>query len=103
VPGLTDIAEVSAGGYFTCARRRSGEVLCWGGNRSGQLGDGTYDERMGIVSTGIMDGAQISAGDSHACAIRLRGAVVCWGANDRGQLGDGTTDPSAVPRAVTGF
>ena len=35
------IAQVSGGFRFSCARRENGQVLCWGENRSGNLGDGT--------------------------------------------------------------
>jgi len=41
VSGLTDAVEVSAGQAHTCARRGSESVVCLGGNRGGQIGDGT--------------------------------------------------------------
>jgi alpha-tubulin suppressor-like RCC1 family protein len=41
VLGLDDAIDVEAGAYSTCARRRSGQVVCWGLNTHGQLGDGT--------------------------------------------------------------
>jgi Regulator of chromosome condensation (RCC1) repeat len=41
VPTLTDVEEIAAGYTHSCARRRSGQVVCWGENGKGQLGDGT--------------------------------------------------------------
>jgi len=38
VPGLTDVAQVAAGMFYTCARLGNGTVLCWGNNAEGQLG-----------------------------------------------------------------
>ena len=35
-----DVQSVAAGGYFSCARARSGAVKCWGSNTGGQLGPG---------------------------------------------------------------
>jgi len=36
---------ISAGGYHTCAILDDGYVSCWGGNGTGQLGDGTRIDR----------------------------------------------------------
>lgn len=46
VPGLADVIEIRSGAGHSCARRRSGQVLCWGTNESGQLGDGTAVTRF---------------------------------------------------------
>jgi alpha-tubulin suppressor-like RCC1 family protein len=40
VPGLTGIEHVALGWNHTCALAGSGEVLCWGADRQGELGDG---------------------------------------------------------------
>ena len=38
VSGIDDAIEISAGATHACARRRSGQVQCWGNNTNGQLG-----------------------------------------------------------------
>ncbi len=41
----SDWVEVGAGLGFTCGRRKDGNILCWGKNRYGHLGDGTVKDR----------------------------------------------------------
>ena len=36
---LADVAQVTVGSLFACARLRDGTARCWGTNASGQLGD----------------------------------------------------------------
>ena len=51
-----DIAEVVAGGLSSCARRAGGEVLCWGRNNHGELGElGAPDALTPVVVEGIDD------------------------------------------------
>ena len=45
IEGLTDVVSVSVGIRYACAAKRDGTVWCWGGNGSGQLGDGTMEDR----------------------------------------------------------
>jgi cysteine-rich repeat protein len=71
-----------------CGLLASGEVLCWGANSVGQLGNGTRsDSRVPMQVRDIPSARQISAGPFHACAVLSSGEVRCWGANDWGQLG----------------
>lgn len=106
VIGLSQgVNAITAGLNHTCALTDAGAVLCWGGNTSGELGDGTTNGRItpGPVS-GMEQGiTAISATEQHTCAVTAQGGVVCWGKNNEGQLGDGTTTRRPMPVAVTGL
>ena len=50
VAGLSSgITAVATGWYHTCALASAGDVLCWGYNSSGGLGDGTFANRRESV------------------------------------------------------
>ena len=100
VGGLpTNIVEVSATGYFTCALSASGELFCWGLNELGQLGDGTRENRLAPVrSVSVLaDVIRVSAGGESACALRAAGVVSCWGRGTGGALGNGMLVDSLAP------
>ncbi len=93
---------IAGGGFHTCALLSSGAVMCWGGNGSGELGDGTTTQRSSPVSVSNL-GATATAvvtGRLHTCALLTGGTVKCWGYNTFGQLGDGTTTTPANPVSV---
>ncbi|HYO70524.1 MAG TPA: hypothetical protein VEU33_31035 [Archangium sp.] len=85
-----------------------GTVWAWGGNGTGQLGDGTSTTRLTPVQvTGLTSIKALAAGDSHSLALRTDGTVSAWGRNDSGQLGDGSftwrfrPNPVSLPGDVT--
>jgi hypothetical protein len=88
----------------TCVLRESGDVVCWGENGYGQLGDGTTDSRTTPAPVvGLTGVVAVSTGGVQTCAVTSSGAVWCWGANAVGALGDGTGMSSSVPVRVSGI
>jgi alpha-tubulin suppressor-like RCC1 family protein len=104
---LAGARAVGGGSLFSCALAGEGEVLCWGYNRHGQLGDGTFDEGR-LTPAAVLTapgGAPLVARDvdhGHAMSCALVGGrdVRCWGINAYGQLGDGTFETRATPVPV---
>ena len=88
----TNGGYIMAGYDTTCAINRSGAVLCWGDNGSGQAGtnDSTtysYDTAQQVV--GLTSGiVSLGAGESTSFAVRS-GALLGWGDDSYGELGDG--------------
>ncbi|MEO5589734.1 MAG: RCC1 repeat-containing protein, partial [Gemmatimonadaceae bacterium] len=89
------------GGHHTCGVTSNGAAYCWGINSSGQLGDGTYTDRLTptLVSGGITFTA-LSAEHASTCGMASNGGAYCWGQNGDGQLGDGTRTGRSTPTLV---
>jgi alpha-tubulin suppressor-like RCC1 family protein len=88
--------------YSTCAITGSQNVVCWGYNLHGQLGNGGTTDMMTPVEVSLTSGAgylggvtAIAVGQNHACAV-ASGNVYCWGYNSSGQIGTGTTGTTPV-------
>jgi alpha-tubulin suppressor-like RCC1 family protein len=106
VKGFTvGVRAIVAGNAHSCALRENGEIICWGSNRLGQLGNGDVGGRS-LVPVVVRGGAEAialsnGAGD-HTCAIRKDRSVWCWGSNEYGELGTGTRGtPEPAPVKVT--
>ncbi|MCL2193819.1 MAG: InlB B-repeat-containing protein, partial [Treponema sp.] len=96
---------ISAGTDHTAVVKMDGTLWAWGGNASGQLGDGTTTGRNGPVQIQSgMTWASVSAGGiagaSHSVAIRSDGTLWGWGHSAWGQRGDGTTTNRNTPVRV---
>lgn len=95
---------ISSGYWHTVALRSDGTVWTWGGNFSGQLGDGTMTLRtVPTPVSGLTGVSAISAGWQHTVALRSDGTVLAWGDNHWGQLGDDTTTAHLSPVRVSGL
>ena len=104
---LGGITAIAVGHNQVCALK-SGGVVCWGSNNSGELGDNSTTERhfpVKVVSDNSGDAplaniVQIGAGTNYMCALSDVGEVYCWGYGDSGRLGNGGTGDKNHPTAV---
>lgn len=103
--GLSGTAFISiAAGSASSLGSRPNGAWGWGGNASGQLGDGTT---VNVSTAGLVLGAsgvnvtKVSTGEAHSVALEGGGTMWGWGDNTYGQLGDGTTTSSTIPVTVT--
>lgn len=89
IAGLEDVLDIVSGFATTCARQRSGDVICWGELASLLL---PAPEQASVplrkLELGKVD--QLALG-GHLCFTDAEARVRCWGSNVFGQLGDGRT------------
>jgi Regulator of chromosome condensation (RCC1) repeat len=98
-PAAGGWANVTAGGYHSCATRTNGTLWCWGNNAQGELGIGNQvdQDRPRQVTTPAAGGwASATAGYSQTCAIRTNRTLWCWGggARNRPQRPQQVTTPA---------
>ena len=98
---LSKVEAVAGGGDHSLALLEDGTVVAWGGNASGQLGNGTTTASdVPVAVTGLTGVTAISASREDSLALLASGSIDAWGRNGSGQLGDGTEAASDVPIAV---
>jgi alpha-tubulin suppressor-like RCC1 family protein len=103
VAGFSDEWQsVDTGTTHTCAIRRSGRLMCWGDDYSGQVGNGAGiggTTTPAPVAVAVARWSRVSAGGAHTCAVARDGGLWCWGEDDAGQVGDGdaATGPHETP------
>ena len=81
----------------------------WGGNDSGQVGNGAVGGGsssgvtlpVGITAPAGQTFASVSAGGAFTVGVTTSGRVYAWGAGALGQLGDGVYVGSTAPMPVT--
>jgi alpha-tubulin suppressor-like RCC1 family protein len=86
---LSDVDAVAIGLFHTCAIS-GGRVFCWGSNEHGQLGDGTFFNRIRpMPALDLTEARSLAVGATHSCAVVAGGGLFCWGDNYAAQLNDG--------------
>lgn len=101
------IREIAGGNEVLAVLMKDGTLFTCGLNKSGQCGNGTFEERV-LVATPVralsgiaIDMIAAANGCEHMLAVTSDGAVYSWGYNDRGQLGLGSTiSKSHTPRLI---
>ncbi len=85
---------VAIGAQHACALLSDSSLRCWGDNKFGQIGDGTWESKGDPIHIQGFDHQDpiisISAGSAITCAVISSGKVYCWGSNSLGAVGDGT-------------
>jgi alpha-tubulin suppressor-like RCC1 family protein len=104
--GGETVQMVVAGSYHSLALTTNNRIYTWGANGYGQLGSGTFLNRITptvIAFTGLQGGEtiqQISAGNFHFLVLTSTGRLFTWGYNESGQLGNGSASNSSSPTLV---
>lgn len=87
--------RVAAGGSHVVGLKTDGTVWAWGRNATGQVGDGTLEERTRPARVAGNAFVFVAAGYAHSMAIGADGGLWAWGDHHAGQLGLGPLDPDA--------
>jgi alpha-tubulin suppressor-like RCC1 family protein len=118
IEGIPNITEVADADSVTLALLSSGEVLAWGSNGRGQLGDDGFKANWELGQNHVVvkefeggqlvpmtEVEQLAASNQHALALLANGSVDAWGNNSFGQLGNGrggTVSAGRTPTRVPG-
>lgn len=88
------ILQIAAGSQHVVCLSKNGDVLTWGGNRKGQLGDGQltscFTPRV-VAQLKHRPVVSVACGENHSMVLTVGGNVYSWGDNSCGQLGVGDT------------
>lgn len=91
---LTTWASIASGQNHVIATQTNGTLWSWGLNASGQVGDGTFVNKVSPTSLALPPSATwvlLAAGQQFSAATDTNGALWTWGSNDGGQLANGDT------------
>ncbi len=97
------VASLSAGVFHSFALLNDGQVLAWGDNAEGALGDGGTQSRSSPLPVlGLPAIQRLHSGERHGVAVDRQGRGWTWGLNQLGQLGHSPNAyQSNVPQMVT--
>ncbi len=118
VEGVSDVVQVEAEPYHTCALESDGDVFCWGSNAHGAIArepsSPYYDENEDYVvpkfpTAQLVEGlppdiVRIAGSDVSMCALAASGQLYCWGTDYNGVMRlrstDGRVPHTTIPVAI---
>jgi alpha-tubulin suppressor-like RCC1 family protein len=93
---FTDWVRIAAGAEHGTGTRSNGNILTWGRNQYGQLGQGDLLNRSSPTQVGALTNWSIPhAGNQHTVAVKTDGTLWAWGLNQYGQLGQNVANYTA--------
>lgn len=98
IPSMeTGVSAVAVAAMNVCAIR-DGDVLCWGDNLYGQVGNGNTSSTTGVQAVELPAPAvKVAMGSGYACALTSDNHVWCWGDNKFGQTGNRSRNTCQLP------
>lgn len=103
---LTNVAEVSTGSDYVCARTLDGSVFCWGWNLNlyGRTGSAAERSALALPVQGLAGVTSLSARNTFTCVVLTDGTYWCFGDNQVGMLGKGRAlFSSTTPMVIAGL
>ena len=97
------IVSISAGTSHSLALTSSGNMLAWGSDFGGQLGDNTVyvNKPTPVAVSGASNIVAVAGGFFHSLALKADGTMLAWGSDTYGELGDGNqVNPQSIPVVV---
>lgn len=100
LPSMQKVTMIESGGSHSCLLTTQANLICWGLNDVGQVGDTQSD--TGTLPYYLEDAKfmKVATGTRHTCGLKNESTIVCWGDNEMAQLGNNSTFSSSVPVAV---
>jgi len=98
----TTVQDIDSEYEHTCALLDGGEMMCWGHNEEGQIGEDTLGEilRQPVSVSGLPEGSVVvllALGAHHTCVLLEDTTLWCWGHNAMGELGLGSAEMANSP------
>jgi alpha-tubulin suppressor-like RCC1 family protein len=99
----TNAQAIAAGERHSIARCNTGNVMSWGYNADGELGDSSlvYYSLVAVQAKTVTSITKVTAGGFHSLYLRSDSTVWACGYNLDGQLGDSTTGNKLAPFKIT--
>eukprot|EP00300_Choanocystis_sp_HF-7_P033061 c4534_g1_i1.p1 GENE.c4534_g1_i1~~c4534_g1_i1.p1 ORF type:complete len:519 (+),score=103.47 c4534_g1_i1:692-2248(+) len=103
IPSVSSAASVACGEDHVMVLLGDMQVVMWGENRHGQLGQGDFEPRAypeRVLTFQPFRVVEVCCGAHHSIAVMLDGKVFACGRGKEGQLGLGTTEDVPTPQEV---